>query len=286
MTDVTLGEIYHAFGVLKTNAIGLHGLNARGLYPLIALMSHSCVSNLDPMIQMGNNFGFKAQRKIPEGEELTIRYLQVLEHRLFLRCQFSENWMFECGCRRCRDPSELGSFLSSPRCTECSGFLVPLRPLQIESDWKCNLCDSSLPASAIRDLENAARTLVGAVDLKSFGAISELVGQFEKKYHPNYVQIVHLKLTYNALELESANFSNEEESEIHKLKIRYCTDVLGVLDKIDPGITKLRKQTYSTLAKGRLFIVQEKKKNATVTKDDFLKEMKICLALQKLALQQ
>lgn len=289
MPDVTLPEIYHAFGVLKTNAIGLHGCDARGLYPVISLMSHSCVSNLDPMVQMGNNFGFKAQRKIPEGEELTIRYLQVLEHRLFLRTQFAENWMFECACARCKDPTEMGSFLSSPKCRECAeGHLIPLRPLQMESDWKCDRCNGSLAAKTVKQLEVEARAIVASVDLRNFETISDTIQSLEKSYHPDYVQIVNLKIAYNALELDSiVDHSDDERVDlIYANKIRFCADLLRVLEKIDPGTTKLRKQTYATLAKARLFVVQKKKRAAAVTKEEFVKEMKVCLSLQKLALQQ
>ena len=107
MAGVNDSEVLAAFGVLKTNCVGGGGGaghdDARALYPVAALINHSCVPNLDPMIQAAGNFGFKvslrvkrlqchrrwsntsnkcliffqAQRSIARGEELTIRYSEV-----------------------------------------------------------------------------------------------------------------------------------------------------------------------------------------------------------------
>ena len=42
-------DVIHAFGVLRINSFGIDtkmGGRGRGLFPLLALMSHSCQSNL------------------------------------------------------------------------------------------------------------------------------------------------------------------------------------------------------------------------------------------------
>ena len=59
VAGVTDSDVLEAFGVLKTNCVGVAGKNARALYPVASLMNHSCVPNLDPMVQAAGNFGFK-----------------------------------------------------------------------------------------------------------------------------------------------------------------------------------------------------------------------------------
>ena len=55
---LTDGEVSRAFGVLKTNCVG-HEEHARALYPVLALINHSCAPNLDPLVQAAGKFGFK-----------------------------------------------------------------------------------------------------------------------------------------------------------------------------------------------------------------------------------
>ena len=63
MAGVTDSEVLEAFGVMKTNCVGVvtsdKNVLARAVYPVAALINHSCVPNLDPMVQAAGNFGFK-----------------------------------------------------------------------------------------------------------------------------------------------------------------------------------------------------------------------------------
>ena len=71
MHNVTEQDVRFAFGSLQTNAIGL--FCGRALYPLVSLMSHSCVPNLTAMVNPGEAIAFKANKNIEANEELTIR---------------------------------------------------------------------------------------------------------------------------------------------------------------------------------------------------------------------
>ena len=65
MAAVTESEVLEAFGVMKTNCVGVvasdKNVLARAVYPVAALINHSCVPNLDPMVQAAGNFGFKVK---------------------------------------------------------------------------------------------------------------------------------------------------------------------------------------------------------------------------------
>ena len=65
VAGVTDSDVLEAFGVMKTNCVGVaaslggNAVVARAVYPVAALINHSCVPNLDPMVQAARNFGFK-----------------------------------------------------------------------------------------------------------------------------------------------------------------------------------------------------------------------------------
>ena len=73
---VTADKAKTAFGILQTNSVGLapHG---RALYPVVSIMSHSCVPNITSMLNPGEAIAFRANRVINKDEELTIRYVTL-----------------------------------------------------------------------------------------------------------------------------------------------------------------------------------------------------------------
>ena len=74
-------SVARAYGVMKTNAMSLKDEGGQALFPIASLMSHSCVSNLEPLDEPGITIAFRAKRNIKEGEELTIRYAMFLQPR-------------------------------------------------------------------------------------------------------------------------------------------------------------------------------------------------------------
>ena len=66
------------------------GGQGRGLFPLLALMSHSCQSNLQH--EQSKSTGamvLSTQRLIEAGEELTIRYIDTIQGKVILCIQIS-----------------------------------------------------------------------------------------------------------------------------------------------------------------------------------------------------
>ena len=51
----------------------MEGGGGQALYAIASVMSHSCVANLEVLNKAGQTIAFRAKRKIPSGEELTIR---------------------------------------------------------------------------------------------------------------------------------------------------------------------------------------------------------------------
>ena len=84
----------------------------------------------------------EARRSIKEGEELTVQYYSSYLGTHKRRRKLRSEWYFDCSCERCRDPSELGTNVSSVLCEACEeGYLLPRDPLDTYSDWPCTKCD-------------------------------------------------------------------------------------------------------------------------------------------------
>jgi hypothetical protein len=51
-------------------------------------------------------------------------------------------YYFDCNCARCSDPTESQTYVSALSCEVCeTGFLLPERPLEYYSQWRCNARD-------------------------------------------------------------------------------------------------------------------------------------------------
>ena len=62
-------------------------------------------------------------------------------------------WFFDCECRRCVDPTELGTHMSSIRCFTCStGFLLPSEAIVYNCDWKCESCGATAPHATVDEV--------------------------------------------------------------------------------------------------------------------------------------
>ena len=113
----TSQEINRAIGLIQTNAINMEKpwrgdiVSCKALYPTFSFVSHSCVSNARVVFNEDSSIRLRAQVDIKEGEEITIQYISHLFSNIVRREEILSNWMFQCSCSRCEDPSELGTDL-------------------------------------------------------------------------------------------------------------------------------------------------------------------------------
>lgn len=61
-----------------------------------------------------------------------------LKSTLKRREHLLENKFFECCCRRCADPTELGTYTSALICPKCKiGLVLSTKPLDADAPWSC-----------------------------------------------------------------------------------------------------------------------------------------------------
>lgn len=153
--DVDPEVIRHLCGVLDTNAfeVGLeNGSRGRAVFVKASLLNHSCLPNAQRWFLQGK-MTLRASLDIPKGAPILINYTQALWGTHARATHLSRCKMFTCKCKRCLDPMELGSHMSSIACRECQGFMVP--PNDPQSPWQCQTCGTGVNASAIEAMVRA-----------------------------------------------------------------------------------------------------------------------------------
>eukprot|EP00092_Neocalanus_flemingeri_P000627 GFUD01000669.1.p1 GENE.GFUD01000669.1~~GFUD01000669.1.p1 ORF type:complete len:821 (+),score=251.36 GFUD01000669.1:11-2473(+) len=123
-------EVNMCVSILSTHSVKFSPkpwTEGRAMYPTFAFMSHSCDYNSRHVIQTDDTMQVFAQRKINAGQEVTITYTSLLTSLPRRQDKLASLWFFTCSCRRCVDPTELGSHISSVACPACpkGGFLLP-----------------------------------------------------------------------------------------------------------------------------------------------------------------
>ena len=107
--------------------------------------------------------------------------------------------MFECKCKRCEDPTELGTYFGGIYCPKCNdftpdgtqkemkGILYQVNP----SDWKCNQCNATLPGEECKTiLKRLYDSIQRAIaDSQGSAQVMELVNRL---YLANDVLVVRL----------------------------------------------------------------------------------------------
>eukprot|EP00096_Caligus_rogercresseyi_P012954 TRINITY_DN5617_c0_g1_i1.p1 TRINITY_DN5617_c0_g1~~TRINITY_DN5617_c0_g1_i1.p1 ORF type:complete len:550 (+),score=73.83 TRINITY_DN5617_c0_g1_i1:42-1652(+) len=241
----TSEEINHVIGVLDVNAFDLSS-SGRGLYPLSAIMSHSCVSNTKYIIRKRDHVvECRATVRIYPGEELTDHYVSPLQGTAVRSQCLRDGWYFDCKCLRCMDPTEFQTHMSSFLCDKCDGGYI-LHPPQ-GTDWLCSSCDkiSTLPHAKICEdlserLEKCSRTIPELESLLNECSNARL--------SPTHYLVLSLKryLIY-AYKNTSLN-----KNIIHRIR-GYCESLLSVADVVTPGLTKERGLTLYELKRLKLY---------------------------------
>ena len=155
---VSAAEADHAAGAADVNCYEVANrtgdCGVRGVFPVTSLMSHDCAPNTR-MAMDGDSCSNRcvASRNVAAGSQLTTAYVHLHLCTSLRRARLRDDWFFECTCERCRDPTELGTFLDGVRCLRCGeGVLLARAPLEFESDWICDKCEAVCPREKVKNV--------------------------------------------------------------------------------------------------------------------------------------
>ena len=158
-------------------------------------------------------------------------------------CTSKIDSFFQCGCKRCCEPTELGTYSSALKCPKCEkGNVVPTDTKDTNANWSCEACNEKIHPDKIAQVTRAVKDAGDKLDADP--KIEEFE-KFLKKYasvlHPNHVIFIDKKYTlakmYGRMPgYEASDLSDEQ----FQRKRQLCQDVLNLMDKIMPGQTRKR----------------------------------------------
>jgi len=173
-----------------------------------------------------------------------------------------EGKYFDCTCRRCSDPTELGTHMSSLRCPRCyEGFIIPINPTRtvtpkqgpqqmktISADicWECNKCKHRYQSNLIRTTVSLARCLLNDVSKSDIRAMEGLLRRLLRTFPPQHFVILELKQTLVAAYRDVILRDPNPTRKILSRKTELCRDMLPVLQVVEPGISRLRGRAISS----------------------------------------
>ncbi|KAK3874168.1 hypothetical protein Pcinc_020877 [Petrolisthes cinctipes] len=240
-----LDVVAHILGVFDTNAFVMGGQgggvggSGRALLPLSALMNHNCTPNTQHWFQHGAII-VRAVCDIPRGSEITTSYAPTLWGTSARAAHLTASKLFRCRCERCRDPTELGSHLSSLACRSCKGgLLVP--PHAPGEPWACNQCEGTVGVGAAEALVRGAGAIVRGGGGGAEGDVTNLtttVGHLTRVLGPTHY--VTREANYALLlALLASPLTDMSEGDLLRA-VGVARDLLGVADLVDPGLSRFR----------------------------------------------
>lgn len=248
---ISLGDVQHVFGVLQTNSVSLISRPGRTFYPVVSLLSHSCLPNLEPVSNPAEGIKLRAKTRIEAGQQLTMRYTSFLSPVWRRREEIKTEWMFDCDCLRCSDNSDLNTFLSVLTC-HCGGFYSNKQDNKQDNKhgftFICSGCQQSrdFTEKFERFQQIEERLSCSSLTREELGSLlAEIDGDAE--VHDQF----YLKVKANMKYCEMFQSSSERET-LEEVGRRVKT-VLNLIRDIDPGCSKVTGKYVLVLAQ-----VQEK----------------------------
>jgi len=279
-------EIHWAIGILRTNAANVNrkhmqqqGTSGKSIYPTFSFLSHSCVCNARYIIDpKDDSMDVRAQTHIKKGEEITIQYITFLFGNVKRRKDIKASWMFECGCRRCRDVTELNTFLSALLCPKCGGPVLPKSSELKEKDWECRECGESVPTETVEDISDQLEKTMFDTFEDDTAKYEALIEEYTPLLHPNHFQMLLLK-RYLADSMEKSRYLAETMNgrlslEQIKRKIGLMEEYLNTFRTVDPGYSKWFGKLQFHICRTKLFLADIQHSNNLIDREEFVRVLK------------
>lgn len=268
--SVSVERVSSLLGVMATNSLSLEGGGVQGLYPTLSLLSHSCVPSLEHWVDEGGEVVVRTKRPVDRGEELSFRYSPLSLHSSLLGEVIRQAWHFDCSCSRCEDPTELGTFASSPLCQECG--TGPLVEGGRGEGWRCRECGHSEHLQTVVALARQMR----AVELSYLGLepglIPGLVDRIEGMGgHQLHHSVIALKQQY----VEEVCQAELDEATCKQV-LSWGVDLMCYSTALDQGISRRRGRLLFCLAKVQAWILDHR----SVDKQEMAKRRREILKTQ------
>ncbi|XP_076048725.1 SET domain-containing protein SmydA-8-like [Oratosquilla oratoria] len=255
--DVTKDIVHEVRGVILTNAIEIRGPNSsrlRAVYPNISRLNHSCLPNVHLSTDTKGTMYARAAVDITKKEPLVICYTGTTTP-LWERMDMCKRvHFFSCSCKRCQDPSELGTCFSFPRCPSCPGMFMKPRIHILRLQFFCSKCRVVWDKEDAEGDANEWLVKIEQRDIFGSGSVScvrDVVDKVDSIFHSkHYVSLAALQAAIRALQ-------NKQELAARQLRRDLWQRCAELYDVLEPGYTRRRGMTLCETATAILDTAQE-----------------------------
>uniref|UniRef100_A0A336MKR3 CSON000704 protein n=1 Tax=Culicoides sonorensis TaxID=179676 RepID=A0A336MKR3_CULSO len=238
-------EIHTICGILEVNSfeVGTPGCRARALFPEAFYISHDCSPNTTHTDHPRNHaISIRMTKDIKEGEMISLSYSYTLQGTLKRRQHLKDSKFFWCECRRCKDPTELGTYTSALRCPKCNGgYILSTNTLDQDATWKCQKCEYTLTGKHISTLLDNLFEEMETIDHDEADGNEAFLSKYRNVLHKNHYLNLSAKHSLCQVYGRTANhmLQNMSPEELSR-KETICRDLLEVIDVLEPGLSRLR----------------------------------------------
>ncbi|XP_023343748.1 protein msta [Eurytemora carolleeae] len=213
----------------------------RGLCAGVAMVNHSCSPNSRVWWDESGSLVLSARVKITPGDEITLTYCSPLLGQPSRRNKLLQSKGFICRCPRCQDGTELGTYMSSIRCTKCKpGLICPVGLDEDKLGWICSSCGfKPNPEKVSGLLKKVEDELYGLEKEKDPGRKLLLIQQYIEKNKKLFSSDHFLQLRAGDLMVGLMNKLAPSTSCI-QTKEYYTRQTLKVLETLDPGLSRFK----------------------------------------------
>ncbi|XP_023331997.1 protein msta [Eurytemora carolleeae] len=233
--DYSLNDLERIIGIFRTNSVKWEdkvGLETRpvghALCPVFSVLCHSCVNNTRYTIEDGL-ITVRACIPIQAGDEITTQYRGPNDGNILRRPDFKKNWLFDCSCVRCQDPTELGTHSSTLKCFKCREPTLYPRTSDLESEWECRSCGDIVTHSQALEITLRFESLLyGKLYSDPPPSWEIFIDDLEKYLHPTHFICMKAKRLllqiYGSRDGYTLDKMSKEQLE---RKIQLCNNYIG-----------------------------------------------------------
>ncbi|XP_055627614.1 SET domain-containing protein SmydA-8 [Toxorhynchites rutilus septentrionalis] len=238
-------EIHTVCGIIEVNSfqIGPNNVHARALYPEAFYLMHDCTPNTTHTDDLESQIlSVRLTKDLKADDPITLSYSYTLQGTLKRRQHLYSSKFFWCRCNRCTDPTEFGTHCSTLKCSSCpNGLVLPTDPLDQNAEWKCKTCTYTVSAKNVNQLLDKLFKEVDAIDGNSVQLYEEFIEKYRNVLHENHYLFLSAKHSLCQLYGKIEGYLLPEMTlEQVKHKETLCRDLLTLVDKYEPGLSRLR----------------------------------------------
>ena len=258
------------------------------VFPFFSLLNHNCMANCRYHIGPDNKtITVRAMRPIKKGEEISISYIGVTLANIIRKQSFQRHWRFSCACKRCQDPTELGTYLQSIRCRVCKdnekdGFMLPVYQNKTEEAdsvannseelWSCEQCSNTMGDLKVRIRLADILQKTEFIGYEQSSEIWEdLLRELQTELlHPNNYLCMNIKRSLIYIYGNKETFDPSKDMKKISRKLELCRNYLDVYSTVDVGYSSWKGKLLEEMVGPMILLSKMKLANGDIDQAGFL----------------